>query len=149
VLIASVALCTVPKKANEGLQLTLPNASQLSTFRMKKVMCYFGNIYDRCGGKHLSRLLTLLLVLAVTAPVLLAEDGDHDHDKDGDRGRFVDPIVGSWIVHVTVTSPTGVPPFDDLTALFADGTMLGSDAREGPVMAFGKEWPTGPIPQSS
>ena len=39
--------------------------------------------------------------------------------------------MGSWIVHVTVTSPEGVPPFDDLTALFADGTMLGSDALEG------------------
>jgi hypothetical protein len=81
------------------------------------------------GGKYLIRLFALLLAFAVPASVLLAEDGDHDNDRD--HGRFVDPIVGSWIVHVTVTSPEGVPPFDNLTAFFADGTTLSSEPVEG------------------
>ncbi len=59
-------------------------------------------LYDRRGGKRLIRLLALLLALAVSTPVLLADDGDHD--------RFVDPIVGSWIVHVTIDTFTSVPP---------------------------------------
>jgi hypothetical protein len=51
------------------------------------------DLYDRWCGKSLVRLLTLLLAFAVAAPMLLAEDRDHDKD----HGRFVDPIVGSWI----------------------------------------------------
>ena len=87
------------------------------------------NLHCYCGRKRLTRLFALFLALAVATPVLLAEDGDHDNDRD--QGRFVDPIVGSWIVHVTVTSPEGVPPFDNLTAFFADGTTLSSDPVEG------------------
>ena len=63
-------------------------------------MSYLCNLYNCCGGTRLFRLLALLLALAVTTPVLLGEDGNHDRDQ----GRFVDPIVGSWIVHVTVTA---------------------------------------------
>jgi hypothetical protein len=70
------------------------------------------------------RLVALLLALAVSTPVLLADDGDHD--------RFVDPIVGSWIVHVTIDTieiiipPPNPPPvlpikFDNVAALTADG----------------------------
>jgi hypothetical protein len=76
----------------------------------------------------LCRLLALLLALAVSTPVLLADDEDHDRDHD----RFVDPIVGSWIVHVTVDTieiqnpPLNPPPvlpakFDNVAALTADG----------------------------
>ena len=76
----------------------------------------------------LCRLLALLLALAVSTPVLLADDEDHDRDHD----RFVDPIVGSWIVHVTIDTieiiiPAPNPPpvlpikFDNVAALTADG----------------------------
>jgi hypothetical protein len=63
------------------------------------------DLYDRWCGKSLIRLLTLLLAFAVAAPMLLAEDRDHDKD----HGRFVDPIVGSWIIHVHVTTFTPTP----------------------------------------
>jgi hypothetical protein len=86
--------------------------------------------YDRRGGKRLIRLLALLLALAVSTPVLLADDGDHDQDHR-DHGQFVDPIVGSWIVHVTIDTFTSVPPpnpppvlpfkLDNMAALTADG----------------------------
>jgi hypothetical protein len=81
------------------------------------------NLDKRRRGKSLTWLFALLLALAVAPTVVLAEEWDH--------GRFVDPIVGSWIVHVTVTFPTGVPPFDNLTAFFADGTTTSSDPSEG------------------
>jgi hypothetical protein len=105
---------------------------------MKKVVPYLYNLYDRWRNKRLIRLLALLLALAVATPVLLAEDGDHDHDNDKDQGRFVDPIVGSWIVHVHVTtfSPTPNPPppfdFDDLTVFWEEGGItLSSDPTSG------------------
>jgi hypothetical protein len=98
---------------------------------MKKVMPFLCNLYNRWSNKRLIRLLALLLALAVPAPVLLGGDDDHDHNNGRDHGRFVDPIVGSWIVHVTVTFPTGVPRFDNLTAFFADGITTSSDPSEG------------------
>jgi hypothetical protein len=100
---------------------------------MKKVMSYLCNLYNRCGGTRLFRLLALLLALAVTTSVLLGEDGKHDRDQ----GRFVDPIVGSWIVHVTVTAykptlPVSLPlKFDNLSAFFPNGISTGSDPTEG------------------
>ena len=40
----------------------------------------FATLADRCGGKTLIRLLALLLALAVSTPVLLAQEWDHgDH----------------------------------------------------------------------
>jgi hypothetical protein len=39
------------------------------------------NLYDRRGGQRLSRLLALLLALAVAVPLLLAEDSNGDHDN--------------------------------------------------------------------
>jgi hypothetical protein len=75
----------------------------------------FSNFYDRSAGKRVIQLLALLLALAVAIPVLLAEDSDHDHNNGRDHGRFVDPIVGSWIIHVTVVTftptPSAPPPF--------------------------------------
>jgi hypothetical protein len=44
---------------------------------MKKVVPSVSNLYDRCGSKCPIRMLALLLALAVTAPVLLAQDWDH------------------------------------------------------------------------
>ena len=91
------------------------------------------NLYDRWCGKSLVRLLTLLLAFAVAAPMLLAEDRDHDKD----HGRFVDPIVGSWIIHIHVTTftPTPNPPppfdFDNLAAFWEDGITTSSDPSFG------------------
>ena len=87
-------------------------------------LCLLSSLPDRCCGKTLIRLSALLLALAVSTSVLLADDGDHD--------RFVDPIVGSWIVHVTIDTieimipPENPPPvlpikFDNVAALTADG----------------------------
>ena len=44
---------------------------------------------DRCGGKTLIRLLAFLLALAVTAPVLLAEDGGQELGNAND-------LTGVW-----------------------------------------------------
>jgi hypothetical protein len=92
-------------------------------------MSFFCNHYDRWDGKRLIRLLALLLAFAVAAPVLLAEDGDHDNDRD--LGRFVDPIVGSWIVHVTVNNPPPSLNVDNLSAFLAEGIIINSDPTEG------------------
>jgi hypothetical protein len=95
---------------------------------------------DPRSGKSLIRMLALFLALAVEAPLLLAQDSDHD--RDADHGRFVDPIVGSWIVHVTVTSfisntnpPSPTPPvpfdFDNLAAFLENGITINSDSTQG------------------
>jgi hypothetical protein len=58
------------------------------------------NLYDRRGGQRLSRLLALLLALAVAVPLLLAEDsnGDHDNPRVGMLGEFKKKsLVGSWV----------------------------------------------------
>jgi hypothetical protein len=95
-------------------------------------MPYLCNLYNRWSNKRLIRLLALLVALAVPAPVLLGGDDDHDRNNDRDHGRFVDPIVGSWIIHVTVDTfiPTPNPPppfkFDNLTAFWEDGITTSS-----------------------
>jgi hypothetical protein len=93
---------------------------------------------NNCGsGKSVSRLLALLLALAIPAPLLLAGDDDHDRNNDREHGRFVDPIVGSWIIHVTVDtfSPTPKPPppfkFDNIAAFTSDGITINSDPVTG------------------
>ena len=93
---------------------------------MKKFVPSVCNLYCYCGRKCLSRLFALLLALAVAPPALLGGDDDHDHNNGRDHGRFVDPIVGSWIIHVTVTSPEGVPPFDNMAAFSEDGITTSS-----------------------
>jgi hypothetical protein len=105
---------------------------------MKKVMHYLCNLYDRWSNKRLIRLLlALLLALAVPAPVLLGGDDDHDRNNDRNHGRFVDPIVGSWIIHVTVDTftPTPNPPppfkFDNIAAFWEDGITTSSDPTQG------------------
>ena len=97
----------------------------------------FSNFHDRSGGKRVIQLLALLLALAVAIPVLLAEDSDHDHNNGSDHGRFVDPIVGSWIIHVTVETFTPKPSFrlpfkfDNLAAFWEDGIITTSDPSFG------------------
>jgi hypothetical protein len=104
----------------------------------------FSTLLDRCGGKRLLRLLALCAAVAVSTPVLLAQDGDHGQDHR-DHGRFVDPIVGSWIVHVTLTAYTPTLPvslplkFDNLTAFFPNGISTGSDPSEGAAYGVWKE----------
>jgi hypothetical protein len=79
------------------------------------------------------RVLSVLVGLAVAPSLILAEDGDHDRDQ----GRFVDPIVGSWVIHVHVTTftPTPNPPppfdFDNLAAFWEDGIITTSDPTFG------------------
>jgi hypothetical protein len=87
------------------------------------------------------RLLSVLVALVVAGPTLLAEDRDHDRDQI----RFVDPIVGSWIVHVTVTAYTPTLPvplplkFDNLSAFFPNGISTGSSPDEGAAYGVWKK----------
>jgi hypothetical protein len=87
------------------------------------------------------RLLCVLVALVVAGPALLAEDRDHDRDQI----RFVDPIVGSWIVHVTVTAYTPTLPvplplkFDNLSAFFPNGISTGSSPDEGAAYGVWKK----------
>jgi hypothetical protein len=129
------------KVSGEGVQSPLPNHLDDQPFSMKKVMPYLCNLYNRWSNKRLIRLLALLLALAVPAPVLLGGDDDHDRNNDREHGRFVDPIVGSWIIHIQVTSftftdPTATPPplplvFDNMTAFWEDGNTTSSDPTQG------------------
>jgi hypothetical protein len=90
---------------------------------MKKVMLYLCNLYGRWGNKRLIRLLALLLALALPTPVLLGGDDDHE--------RFVDPIVGSWIIHVTVENPPPSFKFDNIAAFWEDGITTSSAPTQG------------------
>jgi len=63
--------------------------------------------------------------------VLLSGDDDHDHNNGRDHGRFVDPIVGSWIIHVTVENPPPSFKFDNIAAFWEDGITTSSDPTEG------------------
>jgi hypothetical protein len=80
----------------------------------------FSTLADRCGGNTLIRLLALLLVLAMTTPVLLADDGNHEHGKAND-------LTGVW-------TQTNAPP-SGRKALFTfhqDGTAASSDLASYP-----------------
>jgi hypothetical protein len=108
---------------------------------------------DNCrSGKNVGRrLLTLFLVLAIPAPLLLA--GDDGRNNDREHGRLVDPIIGSWIIHITVksftfTDPTAQPPplplvFDNMTAFWEDGNTTSSDPIQG--TAYGVWRKLGPM----
>jgi hypothetical protein len=98
---------------------------------MKKIMCRLSNHYHCSTIKHLGRLLAVFLVVAVATPVLLAENNDRD------QGRFVDPFVGSWLVHATVDhAAPGIPvpfEFDALQANFEDGTVIATVIAGAPA----------------
>jgi hypothetical protein len=54
----------------------------------------FATLTDRYGGQRLLRLLALLLALAVSTPVLFADDNrDHGRDRDRDHGP---DLTGVW-----------------------------------------------------
>ena len=53
----------------------------------------FATIVDRGGGKALIRLLALLLALAVSSPMLFAQDWDHLNGRD----KVHDP-TGAWLI---------------------------------------------------
>ena len=99
---------------------------------------------DNCrSGKNVGRLLALLLALTIPAPLLLAGDDG----RNNDRGRLVDPIVGSWIIHVTVdkVTPPPVPPDPQPPSSSTISPLSGKMAsppvqtlRKEPVMACGK-----------
>jgi len=94
-------------------------------------MCRLSNHYHCSTIKHLGRLLAVFLVVAVATPVLLAENNDRD------QGRFVDPIVGSWLVHATADTITPTPSFplpikfDALMALWENGILVTTDLASG------------------
>jgi hypothetical protein len=97
---------------------------------------------DNCrNGKNV--MLALLLALTIPAPLLLAGDDG----RNNDRGRFVDPIIGSWIIHIHVTAITPsspLPPdFENITAFWEDGITTSSDPNDG--TAYGVWRKLGPM----
>jgi hypothetical protein len=56
-------------------------------------MPFFATIIDRGGGKALIRLLALVLALAVSTPMLFAQDWDHLNGRD----KVHDP-TGAWLI---------------------------------------------------
>jgi hypothetical protein len=81
---------------------------------------------DNC--RTVSRLLALLLVLAVAAPTLFAEDWDHRDGRDKDN----DP-TGSWLVTDTSAARDGQP------------TVLATFNRDGTTTATVRGDNIGPI----
>jgi hypothetical protein len=57
--------------------------------------------------------------------------------QQGDQGQFLDPIVGSWIVHATVDTYTPNPgltlpfQFDALESFWGNGITITSDPTNG------------------
>lgn len=80
-------------------------------------MTYFDSLYGRCGGRTLIRLLALLLALAVTAPVLLAQDGNQGRDRGHGFGK-PDDLTGVW------TQTFEGSPHRWLGTFHQDGTAL-------------------------
>jgi hypothetical protein len=106
-------------------------------------MCRLSNHYHCSTIKHLGRQLTVFLVVAVATPVLLAENNDRD------QGRFVDPIVGSWLVHATGDTITPTPSFplpikfDALMALWENGILVNyRSCVRYCLWCLEEEWPT-------
>jgi hypothetical protein len=71
------------------------------------------------GGKRLGQLVALFVAIALTPSTLLAQNNQ-------DQRRFVDPIVGSWIIHVTVKDPPPSFSFDNMAAFSEDGITTSS-----------------------
>jgi hypothetical protein len=93
-------------------------------------MSCISRLDNRKCGRNLIWLLALLLALAIPVPLLLAGDDYHDHNNDREHARFVDPIVGSWIIHVTVDTPQS-SNFDNIAAFWGDGITTSSDPTDG------------------
>jgi hypothetical protein len=93
------------------------------TFNLRNVMPSFSTLADRCGGKTLIRLFALLLALAVSTPVLLAQDWDHDHLNG--RDKVHDP-TGAWLIR---NDAEGSPFI--LTVFHKGGTLTGDLQGEG------------------
>jgi hypothetical protein len=102
---------------------------------MKKFVPSISILFDRCGGKRLSQLVALFVAIALTPSTLLAQN-----NQDNDQGNFVDPFVGSWIVHVTVDNSTA--KFDNLSTFLAEGIAINSDPKGGDAYGIWKK--TGP-----
>jgi hypothetical protein len=100
----------------EGFREVAPPFQQLklSPSTMKKFVPSISILFDRCGGKRLSQLLVLFVVFALTPSTLLA----------------LEPVVGSWIVHVTVDKPS-TAKFDNLSTFLAEGIDINSDPNGG------------------
>ena len=87
---------------------------------------------SRRGGKRRSRLLALLLALAVPAPVLFAEDSNHDQaiPRVGMLGEFKrKSLVGSWVE--TFAFVGGDRVGTGLVNYNSDGTLIGPQG--GPI----------------
>jgi hypothetical protein len=99
------------------------------------------------SGKASIRLLALFLALTIPAPLLLA--GDDGRNNDREHGRFLDPIIGSWIIHIHVTAITPsspLPPdFENITAFWEDGITTSSDPNINQTTAYGVWRKLGPM----
>jgi hypothetical protein len=94
-------------------------------------MLSVSDLYNRWYGKRLSRLLAVISALAVTAPVLLAEDNNHDQAlrRVGILGEFKKKsLVGSWVENFTfVGGPRDGFVGTGLVTYNEDGTLIGPE----------------------
>jgi hypothetical protein len=98
---------------------------------------------DNCrSGKNVGRLLALLLALTIPAPLLLAGDDG----RNNDRGRLVDPIVGSWIIHIHVRRSLPLALYHPTSRISPlSGKMVSPQVQiqiptKQPLMACGESW---------
>jgi hypothetical protein len=99
-------------------------------------MSCFSNYYDRWGGQWLSRLLAVLLTLAVATPVLRAQEWDHINGRD----KAHDP-TGAWLIR---NDAEGSPFI--LTVFHKGGTLTGDIQGES---AFDPSATKPPMPPSN
>jgi hypothetical protein len=70
-------------------------------------------------------------VLACLAPIPVLAQGQQGNQGQGDQGQFVDPIVGSWLVHATIDNPPPLFTFIDISAFLENGIIINSDLTVG------------------
>jgi hypothetical protein len=86
----------------------------------------FSTLHDRRFSKRLFRLLALMLALALSTPVVLAQDWVHDHLNG--PNKFHDP-TGAWFIRTTQRFPLPTSPAAFVLLVFHQGGTLTQDTQ--------------------
>jgi hypothetical protein len=133
---ASVAVRIVPRGPGEVVNPFQSHQNIQSS--PEKVMPSIATLNYRCGGKRLLRLLSLFLALAVTSPMLLAQEWDHWDHLNG-RDKVHDP-TGVWFLR----TPIDALKREFLLVVFHKGGTLTGDGQG----ASGFDPSSVPLPKS-